>query len=250
MSEILKLSLGDFFTKTFLKFALLPLFCSFVLCVIAGYFGFSYLLEYFNDLFSASDTNSSFLAWLYSFMVVQAIISLLVFVFASSVVVLLSLVFALCITAFLTPFICKKINAKYYQQKLIKPVSFYKVSFRLFLLVCKFILLLCCAVVLWFVPFINLFIFYLVFYYLFHKMLVLDVTSCVLESEDFENLQKNGTSLDIKFITLCFYLISLVPLLGFFLQVFFVIFLAHFFYRKNLKDEAQKRLLEQKSVEI
>lgn len=90
-----------------------------------------------------------------------------------------------------------------------------------------------------FLPFINIFVYYLAFYYLFHKLLMIDVTSTILDKESFKNFHSDFSPLEFKFSTLCFYLLSSVPLLGLFLQVFFVIFLTHLSYQRILKLKAK-----------
>ncbi|ECZ1569472.1 hypothetical protein F7V09_09995, partial [Campylobacter coli] len=90
-----------------------------------------------------------------------------------------------------------------------------------------------------FLPFINLFVYYLAFYYLFHKLLMLDITSSVLDKENFKIFNTQASTFEFKFSTLCFYLLSSIPLLGIFLQVFFVIFLTHLAYQRILKLEVK-----------
>ncbi|EAL6559009.1 hypothetical protein DYU72_08320, partial [Campylobacter jejuni] len=88
-------------------------------------------------------------------------------------------------------------------------------------------------------PFINIFVYYLAFYYLFHKLLMIDVTSTILDKESFKNFYSDFSPLEFKFSTLCFYLLSSVPFLGLFLQVFFMIFLTHLGYQRILKLKAK-----------
>ncbi|EAC1917758.1 hypothetical protein FV904_07030, partial [Campylobacter coli] len=103
----------------------------------------------------------------------------------------------------------------------------------------KFIgIFLLCTLAL-FLPFINLFVYYLAFYYLFHKLLMLDITSSVLDKENFKIFNAQASTFEFKFSTLCFYLLSSIPLLGIFLQVFFVIFLTHLAYQRILKLEVK-----------
>ncbi len=240
MLEILSLSLKDFLTLKFLKYSLVPFFVSFVLFGIFAFFGFSFLLEYFNSLFGEGN---GLLAWLYSFAFMQILIGILSFLLTSFIFVLGSVFFAMFITSFLTPFIAKELNKKHYQHEQKCGISSFKLIFIMLFILLKFLTFFVCASLLLFVPFVNLFIYYAVFYYLFHKLLILDVSSSVLNKNEFESFHSKLSPLEFKFSTLCFYIISSVPFLGIFLQVFFVIFLIHLFYQKalNLSPKALSR---------
>ncbi len=235
--RILRLAIKDFFTLQFLKFALIPLVFSFILMVFLAVFGFSALLNYFNSLFNVGE--DSFWAWFYTLHFVQILITIISFLFSGFIVVFASVFLALFITSFLTPFIAKEINQKYYHYNNTNEVSTLKTIFEIFKIFIKFIgILLLCTLAL-FLPFINIFVYYLAFYYLFHKLLMIDVTSTILDKESFKNFHSDFSPLEFKFSTLCFYLLSSVPLLGLFLQVFFVIFLTHLAYQKILKLKAK-----------
>ncbi|EAH7988386.1 EI24 domain-containing protein [Campylobacter jejuni] len=235
--DILKLAIKDFFSFKFLKFALIPLIFSLVLMLFLGVLGFSALLDYFNSLFSVGE--DSFWAWFYALHFVQILITIISFLFSGFIVVFASVFLALFITSFLTPFIAKEINQKYYHYDSINEVSTLKTIFEFFKIFIKFIgILLLCTLAL-FLPFINIFVYYLAFYYLFHKLLMIDVTSTILDKESFKNFHSDFSPLEFKFSTLCFYLLSSVPLLGLFLQVFFVIFLTHLSYQRILKLKAK-----------
>ncbi|EDA5834379.1 EscU/YscU/HrcU family type III secretion system export apparatus switch protein [Campylobacter jejuni] len=235
--DILKLAIKDFFSFKFLKFALIPLIFSLVLMLFLGALGFSALLDYFNSLFSVGE--DSFWAWFYALHFVQILITIISFLFSGFIVVFASVFLALFITSFLTPFIAKEINQKYYHYDNINEVSTLKTIFEIFKIFIKFIgIFLLCTLAL-FLPFINIFVYYLAFYYLFHKLLMIDITSTILDKESFKNFHSDFSPLEFKFSTLCFYLLSSVPLLGLFLQVFFVIFLTHLGYRRILKLEVK-----------
>ncbi|HDZ5244578.1 TPA: EI24 domain-containing protein [Campylobacter jejuni] len=234
--KILRLAIKDFFTLQFLKFALIPLTFSFILMIFLAIFGFSFLLDYFNSLFSVGE--DSFWAWFYALHFVQILITIISFLFSGFIVVFASVFLALFITSFLTPLIVKQINNKYYHHE-VQNISNMYIIFEIFKIFIKFIgIFLLCTLAL-FLPFINIFVYYLAFYYLFHKLLMIDVTSTILDKESFKNFHSDFSPLEFKFSTLCFYLLSSVPLLGIFLQVFFVIFLTHLAYQRILKLEVK-----------
>ncbi|HEE9001635.1 TPA: EI24 domain-containing protein [Campylobacter jejuni] len=235
--DILKLAIKDFFSFKFVKFALIPLIFSLILMLFLGVLGFSALLDYFNSLFSVGE--DSFWAWFYAFHFVQILITIISFLFSGFIIVFASVFLALFITSFLTPFIAKEINQKYYHYDNTNEVSTLKIIFEIFKIFIKFIgIFLLCTLAL-FLPFINIFVYYLAFYYLFHKLLMIDITSTILDKESFKSFHSDFSPLEFKFSTLCFYLLSSVPLLGLFLQVFFVIFLTHLGYQRILKLEAK-----------
>lgn len=233
MLEILKLSLNDFFTKKFLNFALLPLFFSLILFCVLAYFGFSALLNFFDELFGG-DPEASWFAFIYSLAFVQIIIAVLSFLSASFIVVFASVFLAIFIVSFLTPFICKALSDKHYRHARTDSVSTTRVVLKTLWILCKFALFALAATIALLVPFVNVFAYYIVVYYLFHKLLLLDVASNALSSSEFEAFYSRGSPVEFKFATLCFYLLASVPFVGLFLQVFFVIFLAHLFYQRVL----------------
>lgn len=235
--DILKLAIKDFFSFKFVKFALIPLIFSLILMLFLGVLGFSALLDYFNSLFSVGE--DSFWAWFYALHFVQILITIISFLFSGFIIVFASVFLALFITSFLTPFIAKEINQKYYHYDNTNEVSTLKIIFEIFKIFIKFIgIFLLCTLAL-FLPFINIFVYYLAFYYLFHKLLMIDITSTILDKESFKSFHSDFSPLEFKFSTLCFYLLSSVPLLGLFLQVFFVIFLTHLGYQRILKLKAK-----------
>ena len=233
---ILKLTIKDFFTKKFLNFALLPLFFSVLLFGFLAYFGFLALLEFFDELF-ATDPEASIFAFIYSLAFVQIIITILSFLSASFVVVFASVFLAIFIVSFLTPLICKAINEKYYRHTHTDNISTTAVVLKTLWILCKFALFALIATLTLLLPFINLFVYYVVVYYLFHKLLLLDVASNVPSKAEFNTFYASTSPLEFKLTTLCFYLLASMPFVGLFLQVFFVIFLTHLFYQKvlNLK---------------
>ncbi|MBZ7953129.1 EI24 domain-containing protein [Campylobacter sp. RM9939] len=234
--QILKLSLQDFFSLKFLKFSLIPFACSLLFMSILGIFGFSFLTNYFHTLFSVNE--DSFWAWFYAFHIVQILVTMISFLFSGFIVVFTSVFLALFIISFLTPFIVKEINKKYYHYSPKEEVGSLRVFFEIFKIFIKFILFLILCTLALFLPFVNLFIYYFIFYYLFHKLLILDVTSSVLDQQNFKSFNSKFSPFEFKFSTLCFYILSSVPFLGLFFQVFFVIFLTHLSYQKILKLKA------------
>ncbi|XOU42798.1 EI24 domain-containing protein [Campylobacter coli] len=134
--KILRLAIKDFFTLQFLKFALIPLTFSFILMIFLAIFGFSFLLDYFNSLFSVGE--DSFWAWFYALHFVQILITLISVLFSGFVIIFASVFLALFITSFLTPLIVKQINNKYYHHE-VQNISNMYIIFEIFQNILKFI---------------------------------------------------------------------------------------------------------------
>ncbi|MCV3453485.1 EI24 domain-containing protein [Campylobacter sp. FU_520] len=232
--SILYLSLQDFLSKPFLKFSLLPFLISLFLFILLVYYSYDIFFSYIEDVVSGS-----FMAWFFSFSIVQFSLAFLSAIGGFFIVVFASVFFTMLIISFLTPYIVKKINQKYYNYSIQKEVNSLEVLLKTF----KFILISCVlfvvATFLLIIPFVSIVIYYGVFYYLFHKLLLLDVLSNVLDKNNFDDFYKNSSPLYFKIITLIFFALSSIPLLGLFLQVFYVIFLSHLCYQKILKIKAK-----------
>ena len=71
------------------------------------------------------------------------------------------------------------------------------------------------------------------FFYIYYKLLLIDVGSNTLDSDKFELALLEGGGVKFIAFTLLFYLISLVPLVGLFFQLYFVIVLSHLFFERE-----------------
>ena len=229
--QILKLSLRDFFSKQGLSFTFLPFISAFVFLVFSLVFFYDDLYAYIYSFIANPEL--SFLAWLYSFSFMQVLNKIFAFLISLLLFNILALALALVILAFLTPAVLRLVNSRHYSYETKDGVSAFKAFFSLVFIFLKFALLFVLALFFIFVPFLGIFLLHLSFYYLFHKSLLLDLSSSMLSSQDFSNFNKS-TPFIFYFSTLCFYLLSLLPILGLFLQVFFLIFLAHLLYQKIL----------------
>lgn len=234
MNSIIKRSFRDFFTIRFILLAFLPLSISLISLVgLTIYFGadiFNILAKSHLDAYANGD---GFISWLLSLSLIQFMLTSSFYLISIFLAIILSVVIATIITGFLTPYIVKFINQKYYNYNTTPPPS----NARVFSLICitfiKFILIFLITIPLLFIPIINLFILNLLFFYLFYRLMLIDVASNTSDSLIFEiDLQKGG---GVKFFSasVVFYILTLMPFLGIFLQIFFVIFLAHILLEKN-----------------
>ena len=228
MNSIIKRSFRDFLSIRFILLAFLPLSISLISLVgLTIYFGadiFNILAKSHLDAYANGD---GFIAWLLSLSLIQFMLTSSFYLISIFLAIILSVVIATIITGFLTPYIVKFINQKYYNYNTTPSPS----NARVFSLICitfiKFILIFLITIPLLFIPIINLFILNLLFFYLFYRLMLIDVASNTSDSLIFEiDLQKGG---GVKFFSasVVFYILTLMPFLGIFLQIFFVIFLAH-----------------------
>lgn len=234
-----RLSFKDFLTPKFLGLSFLPFIVSLVLLGGFMLFGGSELFNALSD--GARSGDFSFLdeerfplvAKVLSYSVTRWLISALFYFAGVFLVIILSLIIAAIVVGFLTPIITKNINEKHYNLTKKSEPSFARVSFLMIKEIGIFTLLLLIALPFLFVPVVRLFIIHIPFFYMYHKFMLIDIASNTLDKHRFEIVyQKNG-GYDFIFLCFLFYLISLIPLVGIFLQILFVINLTHNIYQKE-----------------
>ena len=140
---------------------------------------------------------------------------------------------ALIVAGFLTPVVAKEINKRHYNYVLKSEASTARVLKVMMVEIVKFLGILLVCLPLLFVPFVNFFIINVPFFYIYYKLLLIDVGSNTLDSDKFELALLEGGGVKFIAFTLLFYLISLVPLVGLFFQLYFVIVLSHLFYQRE-----------------
>lgn len=246
-----KLSIKDFLTPKFLGLSFLPFIISVVLLAIFMIYGGSELFDVLSN--GAKTGDFSFLdeerfpliAKLLAFSVTKWLISALFYFAGTFLVIILSLLIATIVVGFITPVVTKVINQKYYNITKNSEASFSRVSILMVKEIGIFVLLLLICLPFLFVPIINLFIIHIPFFYIYYKFMLIDVASNTLNKDRFEIIYKKGGGYDFTFLTFIFYLISLIPFLGIFLQIFFVINLSHNLYQKEKYFIAKYKILNQ-----
>lgn len=225
------LSLKDFFSFRFLMFSLLPLIISSLI-----FFGLlAYLIDYISHI-EFDENNFNFFLGIWILHAIQVFIMFFTVAGGGFLALHLSVFFALFIVSFLTPYIVKEINLKYYNYNKLDEASFFYTLWQLTKIVLKFVILLFFNLVLYIIPIINLFapiLLFFLMYYLFFNFLIQDVASCVLNKNDFINF--NPYKITYLAWVFGFYLICNIPWIGFFLPVFFVIFLSHCLFQRELQ---------------
>jgi len=249
--NLLRLSIKDFFTAEILKLALFPLlitlFVMYVLFFIAADFGLDQFSQaqlhiehsatqlapdgtVHTETRSEDYVGSGILTWLLQFSATSWIVSFLVYTVGTLIVMQLSVIIALFIIGFLTPWIVPIIQRRHYSDISIKgfgtigEVSWHFIK-TFFITLGLFILLM----PLYFIPLIGILAFNIPFYYLFHKLLNFDVGSTICSKEEyFKIMYHKGNAIRVR--TLLMYLLSLVPYVAIFSVVFFVVYLSHIYF--------------------
>ncbi|MCR8679195.1 MULTISPECIES: EI24 domain-containing protein [Campylobacter] len=236
MNSVIKRSFADFLSLRFILLSILPLAVSLASLIgLVVLFGDDIFAAFAKPQIQTYASGDGFIAWLISLSLVQFIITSSFYVISIFLAIILSVAIAAVITGFLTPYIVKFINQKYYNYNTTPEPSNIRVLNLIFITFIKFILIFLICIPLLFIPVINLFILNLPFFYLFYRLMLIDVASNTSDRLIFEvDLQKGG---GVKFFSasVIFYIITLIPFVGLFSQIFFVIFLSHLLLEKNSK---------------
>jgi len=231
-------AIKDFFSGKFLFMSLAPFVVP--ILVLGGFFiyGSSELLTLLHNGATSGDysyidaTTYPTLSYILGFTVIHWLIMSLFVVFGTLGTVLLSLIIAVITVGFLTPVIVKAVREKHYtdiekgkEDSIL--LSLWTIS-KIFL---KFIGLFLCTLPFLLLPFVNFMVFQLPFFYLFYKLMIYDLTSLGICMDVEKILQENKVILFV--VMVIFFFLSLIPLFGLLLQVFFIIYLSHFILSKS-----------------
>ncbi len=239
MSLLLK-SIKDYLSIRYLLLSTLPFLVSFFI------FGALFLYsgnEFINFLNSAQSGNFAdidptihpVVSYLLTLAIVKWTIVTFFYLFGTFLMLLVSIIIAVIVIGFFTPYIVRNIAEKYYPRFVRGEIGFGRVLFiyvRIFLI---FIFLSFVAIPLLLVPGVNLFIFNIPFYYLFHNLLVVDVGSNIENYDRFKAVTETYKK-DFIVATFISYALSLIPIIGLFLQPLFVIYLTHLFFEKSITE--------------
>lgn len=237
--DVLTRSLRDFFSSKFLTLSFAPLLGAAIVLSIVMFLGISEVIsilknEIQNDSYIFFNGESyPILTKILSFAVVHYIIGAFLWFIGGFLIVVLSIVVAVLIVGFLTPTVVKILHARYYSHlPLAKdPVSNSKMIIITIGILLKFILLFIICIPFLFIPVVNIAIFNIPFYYLFHKLLIFDVTSNIFSKLSYKK-SVESYRWNFMVITFFFYLLALIPIFGLFLQLFFIIYLTHYVFLK------------------
>ncbi len=230
--EILKKSINDYFSAKFLSISFLIFLIPLVIFGILLNLGANEIIELFSqgantgDFSFISENEYPILTTFLKFAIVKWVIVTLIYSLGAVFVVLFSLICAMITLGFLTPYVVKTIHKRHYFAKTtIEPMENLKLYKILAVNILKFLALLLITIPFAWIPLvINL-----PFFYLFHKLMVIDVASNMMKEHKFKEL-KNRIFGKILTLSICFFCLSLIPIAGIFLQLFFVIYFTHLFF--------------------
>jgi hypothetical protein len=260
-------SLKDFFTKKMLQFSLVP-FVGTILVMYVLFFGAASAgldalqqstLQVEQQHYSEQngvveqehnvttvEGGSAILRFLMEHTVTSWLVSFIVFTVGGIATFIIAMFVALAIIGFLTPYIVREIHRRHYSHLplehhgsiagiVLASLKHVAIMLLLFLLLMPF----------FFVPMLNLIAFNLPFYYLFHKLYLLDVSSETTTKERFKLIMAFDGG-KVRMTTLGLYLLSLVPFAAYITPVFNVIVLTHVMFRKSVEAEAHHEALKAK----
>ena len=261
--SVWSISLRDFFTKRMLQYALIP-FLGTVLVMYTLFFGVAdagldalkestlqieqqQQVSHNGMLQTEQETTtvqggSAILRFLMEHAITSWLVSFIVFTVGGIVTFILAMFVALIIIGFLTPAIVREIHRRHYSQLtpehhgslaglVLATLKHFLVMALLFLVLMPF----------YFIPVLNLVAFNLPFYYLFHKLYLMDVASETTTKERFKRIMAfHGGG--IRLNTVALYLLSLVPFAAYITPVFNVIVLTHLMLRNRVEVEAHHEM--------
>lgn len=257
--NIWTISVKDFFTKKMLQLALIP-FAGTILIMYIFFFGAAgagldalqqstlkiekqQQVEHNGQLeqeheITTVEGGSAILRFLMEHTVTSWLVSFIVFTVGGIITFIFAMFIALIIIGFLTPFIVKEIHRRHYSHL---PLDHHGSILRLLLATTKHViimlLLFLVLMPLYFIPLLNIVAFNLPFYYLFHKLYLLDISSETTTKDRFKLIMAfhGGT---VRMTTFTLYAISLIPFAAYITPVFNVIVLTHTLLRKTVEVEA------------
>lgn len=231
------ISLKDFFTFKFITLSFLPFAVAVFWLAWLLYFGGEKFIKKYENF----STSYPFINKFFKFDTTEWFVEALYYTFGTFLVILVSLIIASIVVCFLTPVVTKEINKRHYNLGINNNISFARVLFLMFKEILKFILLCAICLPLMFVPVVNFVFINLPFLFLYYKFMFLDVSSNALSKEKFEIYYKKSSKKEFLFLVFIFYAISLIPFLGLFLQIFFVINFTHLVFQSQCIDLNQSK---------
>lgn len=174
----------------------------------------------------ASMLQNKYLGW---------VIEKVVFLIASYFILILAVIIAVIVVGFFTPLVIKKLKSRHYPPFEIKGHgSFFTILWHAVKSLIIMMILYIVLIPFYFVPFLNIIAFNLPAYYFFHKMLVFDVGSSMNSQKEYVQIRAIVGN-QIRLRTLLMYLLTLIPFIGIFFPLLFVIYLTHIFMNESIE---------------
>lgn len=163
------------------------------------------------------------------------IVEKIVFLVASYFILILAVIIAVIVVGFFTPLVISKLKSRHYPPFEIKGHgSLWEILWHAIKSLLVMVLLYIVLIPLYFIPFLNIIAFNLPAYYFFHKMLVFDVGSSMNTKKEYVQI-KAIVGNQIRLRTLLMYILTLIPFVGIFFPLLFVIYLSHIFMNESIE---------------
>lgn len=163
------------------------------------------------------------------------ILEKIIILIASYFILILAVIIAVIIVGFFTPLVVKKLKSRHYPPFEIKGHG--SILYVIWYAVKSFLIMLLLYLVLipfYFIPVLNIIAFNLPAFYFFHKMLIFDVGSTLNTKEEYLRI-KATVGNQILLRTFLMYLLTMVPFVGVFFPLLFVIYLSHIFMNETIE---------------
>jgi hypothetical protein len=258
-SSLFMQSVRDFFTLKMMKYSVVPFIVTMILLYgLFFYFAGSMLDQLHhatlqvmqsqssvqNGVVTSSTTtsnvegSSSIINFLLTHFAATWALSFLFYIVGTMLVLAVSIVIAVIVISFLTPFILKEIKARHYPEVEMKGED--NIFGALWHVIVSFLIMLVMYILFipfYFIPILNVIVLNLPMYYLFHKILTYDVASNIVSKTEQKKIMFfAGNSIRLR--TFLLYLISLIPFAILFGGVFYVIFIGHTYFVEAKKLRA------------
>lgn len=231
-------ALRDYMSPSVLGASFVALVVPLVLLGLAIGFGGTHLWDALQALEAGEPLAAQALpGWLEVFLaysIVQWVVITLFYLLGGVLALLLSVIIALIVIGFFTPWLVRLVQKRHYPTLSLPqglPVAVViKESIGIF---GKFLGLLALSLVLLAFPFVNIAALHVPFFYLFYRILMLDVGSALLDASGYEVFKATHRSSTLAISLVCFAL-SLIPFVGLFLQPLFVLYFTHYMFQNVL----------------
>jgi len=252
--QMIALSIKDFFTKSMLKIAFVPLLITvFVLLIVfysAADYGFDSLQIYIETTQNGENINidpnapfyyvwaTAVIAFLFQYSVTSWLVGFLFYTIGTLFVMMFSVFTTIIIIGFLTPFILNIIQKRHYPT--ISTNGFGSILSPLWVLFRSGLIMVIMFIVfipLYFIPLINIIAFNIPLFYFFHKLLNYDIASTILTKEEYAVIHTRKANA-FRGRSFLLYILSMIPFITLFTAVFYIIYLGHGYFQelKKIRD--------------
>ena len=236
-TNIFALALGDTLSPRVLLVSLLSfiltifIFIGAIWLLFGGVGALSSWIAQSLQSFEGSVEQSWFFSMVSLFFITKTIVAILFFFTSAMVVYYLFLMVYSVIVGFFAGYFIKEIGTIYYPNFAFRGIGLLSYLWIVFKTLVWTILMFVLLFPLVFVPVLN-FVLLVPVYYLFHKLLVLDVASMLTSVEEYKELKRLYAG-QMRGITLVCFALTVIPFLGVVMYPYYVIVMSHFIFRKT-----------------